>query len=82
MKFSYDDVLYIGDGLVDIPVLERVGCKVTVPNAMKKVKQASDWITTTRGGEGVLLEVVTQLLKAKGIYDNILHDMRRKIYKD
>ena len=81
-ELSYDDVLYIGDGLVDIPVLERAGCKVTVPNAMKKVKEVANWITTTRGGEGVLLEVVSELLKAKEIYDDTLDDMRRKIYKD
>ena len=79
-NFDYKDVLYIGDGFVDIPVMEKVLVSVSVPNAHPEVKDASDIVTNKSGGEGVLVEVAQNLLKAKGIYDKVFEKMRREIY--
>ena len=77
---KYDDVLYIGDGFVDIPVMEKVLVSVSVPNAHPEVKEVSDIVTNKSGGEGVLVEVAQNLLKAKGIYDKVFEKMRKEIY--
>tara|TARA_B100000029_G_scaffold179934_1_gene177523 strand:- start:4708 stop:5247 length:540 start_codon:yes stop_codon:yes gene_type:complete len=79
---NYGDVLYIGDGFVDIPVMERVGFSVSVPNAHAEVKELADFVTKKSGGEGVLVEIVKYILKSKGIYDNVFEKMRKDIYGD
>ena len=77
---DYKDILYIGDGFVDIPVMEKVGISVSVPNAHKEVKELADFVTQKSGGEGVLVEVVKHILKSKDIYNHIFEKMRKEIY--
>jgi len=79
-NLDYQDVLYIGDGFVDIPVMEKVGFSVSVPNAHLEVKEFADFVTQKSGGEGVLVEVAQYLLKSKGIYGSVFKKMRNEIY--
>jgi len=79
-NLDYQDVLYIGDGFVDIPVMEKVGFSISVPNAHLEVKEFADFITQKSGGEGVLVEVAQYLLKSKGIYEHVFKKMRNEIY--
>ena len=80
-KLSDKEVAYIGDGLIDIPILSRVGFPCTVPDAHSKVLSVSDFITTKRGGHGAFREVVELILTSKGIYDKIYDKMQKQIYK-
>ena len=77
---DYKDILYIGDGFVDIPVMEKVGVSVSVPNGHQEVKDLADFVTDKSGGQGVLVEIVKHILKSKGIYDSIFQKMRKDIY--
>ena len=77
MKLTYNEIAYIGDGIVDIPVLEIVGVPISVPNAHRLVKSKSIYTTKTKGGEGVLQEVVEMILKSQNRYDNILEKMKK-----
>ena len=79
-NIDYKDVLYIGDGFVDIPVMEKVGFSISVPNAHLEVKEFADFVTKKSGGEGVLVEIAQYLLKSKGIYDQVFKKMRNEIY--
>jgi len=81
-NLEYADVLYIGDGLVDIPVMEKVGFSITVPNAHSEVKDQADFITKKSGGTGVLVEITRYLLQSKGIYEQTLLKMRNQVYND
>ena len=78
---EYKDILYIGDGYVDMPVMEKVGFSVSVPNGHTEVKEMADYVTEKLGGQGVLVEVVQNLLKAKGIYKDIFKKMKKHIYE-
>jgi len=80
-KLSDKEVAYIGDGLIDVPILSKVGFPCTVPNAHEKVLSVSDYITVKRGGDGALREVVELILKKQGIYDKIYDKMHKQIYK-
>jgi len=79
-NLDYQDVLYIGDGFVDIPVMEKVGFSISVPNAHLEVKEFADFVTQKSGGQGVLVEIAQHLLKSKGIYEDIFKKMRNEIY--
>ena len=76
-----DEVAYIGDGLIDIPLLERVGLSCTVPDAHQKVLSISDYITQKKGGDGAFREVVELILTSKGVYNSIYEKMSNEIYK-
>ena len=73
--------MYIGDGLIDIPVMEKVAVSVSVPHAHYMVKDLADHITESSGGDGVLREVVEWVLKAQGRHGDVLEKMRKTIYK-
>ena len=75
------DVLYIGDGYVDMPVMEEVGFSISVPNAHDEVKSLADFVTEKSGGQGVMVEVAKYVLKSKGIYDQVFSQMKKYIYE-
>ncbi len=76
-----ENIAYIGDGLIDIPVMLKSGVAISPANAHQPVKDISDYITNKSGGQGVLREVVELILKEKGVYDDALEKMKKKIYK-
>ena len=65
---SLDEVCYIGDDLIDVPVLEAVGFPVAVPNAIDEAKQVSSYITELGGGHGAVRELITMILKVQGAW--------------
>ena len=76
-----EEVAYIGDGFVDMPVLERCGVPVSVPHAPPRVKDLAIYITTTPGGRGVFSEVVQWILTHQGRLEEVFAAMRTDIYK-
>jgi 3-deoxy-D-manno-octulosonate 8-phosphate phosphatase (KDO 8-P phosphatase) len=68
-----EEVAYVGDDLVDLPVLATVGFAVTVPNARLEVRERVHYITQTYGGDGALREVIEILLKAQGKWDDLVN---------
>lgn len=59
------EVAYIGDDLLDIPVLKRVGFSASVPTAMPEAKKAAMYITKKDGGKGAVRELCDMLIAAK-----------------
>lgn len=66
-KISPAEVAYMGDELMDLPVLKAVGFSATVPDAVPEVLDAVHYVTRRSGGEGAVREVVDALRRAKGI---------------
>ena len=75
------NIAYIGDGIIDLPVIEKSGLSFAPPNSHSLVKEAADVITTKSGGTGVLREVVEFLLNEQGRYSQVLESMREDVYK-
>jgi 3-deoxy-D-manno-octulosonate 8-phosphate phosphatase (KDO 8-P phosphatase) len=67
-------VCYAGDDLIDLPVLQRVGLAVSVPNADPLLPERVDWVTQRCGGEGAVREICDLILRAKGLYDRFLDE--------
>ena len=63
-----DEVVYIGDDLIDIPVLRMVGLSVCPKDAPEEVKKETDYISSCDGGKGVLREITEAVLKARGLW--------------
>ena len=71
-RLKDEEVAYMGDDLVDLPLLRRVGLSVVVANAHDAVKSNVDWITKRGGGGGAVREVVDYLLKAQGKWSKLI----------
>ena len=71
-RVAPEQVCAIGDDLMELPLLRRVGFAVAVPNAVDEVKQASHYVTRRDGGRGAVRETVELILRAKGLWDQVM----------
>ena len=71
-KLSAEQVAYVGDDVVDLPVMSKVGLAICVQNGHAFVKQHSHWVTDAAGGQGAGREVCELLLQARGKLDDML----------
>lgn len=63
---------YVGDDLVDIPVMLRCGLSVAVADAHYTVRHVAQWVTPTGGGRGAAREVCDTVLYAQEKFDAIM----------
>jgi 3-deoxy-D-manno-octulosonate 8-phosphate phosphatase (KDO 8-P phosphatase) len=68
-----EQVAHIGDDLLDLPVMTRVGLSIAVSDANDAVKDYADWCTKTAGGQGAVREVCDFIMQSQGTFDNILN---------
>lgn len=75
-----NEVCFIGDDIIDIPILEKVGFAVTVPNAPKYISNYSHYTTLLEGGKGAVREVIDLLIESRGDFteqlDKLLSELR------
>ncbi len=64
-----EQVAYVGDDVVDLPVMRRVGLAIAVADAHELVLKQAHWHTQRPGGRGAAREVCELLLRAHGRYD-------------
>jgi 3-deoxy-D-manno-octulosonate 8-phosphate phosphatase (KDO 8-P phosphatase) len=63
---------YMGDDVVDLPVMRRAGLAITVPAAPELVKAHSHYTTTREAGRGAVREACEFLMRAQGTLDAAL----------
>ncbi len=78
---SDDEVAYIGDGLIDLVLLERVGVPISVENAYSMVKESAIYVTEAQGGWGAFREAVDWILKGQGTFTSTLSNLRNDLLK-
>ena len=66
------EMAYVGDDLPDLPAIRCVGFGAAVANAVEEIKRAADYVTTRKGGEGAVREVIEYILKKTGRWDCVL----------
>lgn len=71
---DWGEVCYVGDDVVDLGVLKRVGVAVAVVNGIDEVKAVADYVTRLPGGQGAVREVVDLILKAQEKWTTMLKD--------
>lgn len=72
---TLDEIAYVGDDVVDLPVMRQCGFAVAVANARDQVKAEAHYITAHRGGEGAGRDAIDFILDAKGILNDCIEKM-------
>jgi len=65
LEIPLEQVVHVGDDLNDLPLLQAVGCPMTVPNGMPELKDAACYVTMRSGGDGAVREICDLLLTAR-----------------
>jgi 3-deoxy-D-manno-octulosonate 8-phosphate phosphatase (KDO 8-P phosphatase) len=73
-----DQTSFVGDDIVDIPVMRRVGFAVAVKDAVKEAKRIAHYVTREKGGRGAVREVCDLILKAQGHWQDVERKYRMK----
>lgn len=70
--YKKEEIAYIGDDLIDIPVYKKVGLAIAVNDAAPEVIKNADFTTFACGGQGAVREAIEVILKAQGSYENLI----------
>ena len=68
LGIDLEEVAYMGDDILDLPILTRVGLSSTVSNADPEVLKRVDFISQNRGGEGAVRELCELILKSQNLW--------------
>ena len=71
-----EHIAFVGDDLVDIPLMKKVGLSVAVADAHETVLEYADMVTAAQGGAGAVREVCEAILKAQGLWEEVLARFR------
>lgn len=77
LKLSDEQIGYVGDDLIDLPVLLQVGLPMAVRDAVIEVRQAALLTSSFPGGHGAIRELIEFILKAQGKWDSLLQEYCR-----
>jgi 3-deoxy-D-manno-octulosonate 8-phosphate phosphatase (KDO 8-P phosphatase) len=71
---SDNAVAYMGDDLLDLPVLTRVGLSAAPADAAAEVASRVHWVSTADGGRGAVREFIEMVLRAQNRWDKVLRE--------
>jgi len=75
LSIHAEQVAYVGDDVIDLPVMNQVGLAIAVQDAHDFVKKTADYITLLKGGQGVAREVADLILDAQFDLNLLYNDM-------
>jgi 3-deoxy-D-manno-octulosonate 8-phosphate phosphatase (KDO 8-P phosphatase) len=73
-SFTLDQIAYVGDDVIDLPVMRVCGLAIAVANARDQVKAAAHYITPNAGGQGAGRDAIDFVLQAHGILDQCIEE--------
>jgi len=73
-KFSLgdDEIAYVGDDVVDLPLMRRAGLSFAVADSPDEVKSYATAVTKNKGGKCAAREIIELILKARGLWDKLI----------
>ncbi|OQX80943.1 MAG: hypothetical protein B6D56_03885 [Candidatus Omnitrophica bacterium 4484_70.1] len=71
-KVKEEEICFVGDDVIDLALMKKVGMGVAVKDAHFEVKKGAKYVTAKKGGEGAVREVVDLILKGKKLYKKVL----------
>ena len=76
---SDDEIAYVGDDLIDIPIMEKVAFPIATNNASPPCKKVATYITKKNGGDGAFREAVEWILSEQGRLDSVIKSLQEKV---
>lgn len=73
-----EEIMYFGDDLPDIPVMEICGCGVAPCDAVEEAIEAADFVSTKPGGKGCARQAIEMTMKLQGTWELDVQDYKRK----
>jgi 3-deoxy-D-manno-octulosonate 8-phosphate phosphatase (KDO 8-P phosphatase) len=73
-----EQVAYMGDDVVDLPVLARAGLSAAPADARDEVRALVDWVSQARGGDGAARDLIEVILRAQGKWEAVLREYVRE----
>ncbi|MBI3018422.1 MAG: HAD hydrolase family protein [Deltaproteobacteria bacterium] len=74
-KLKDEEVCYVGDDILDLPILMRVGFSAVPSDAVPDVKKYVDYVAKRKGGEGAVREVIDLILEGAGVKKKLIQDV-------
>jgi 3-deoxy-D-manno-octulosonate 8-phosphate phosphatase (KDO 8-P phosphatase) len=68
-----NEAAYVGDDVVDLPVMRNCGLAIAVANAREEVKDEAHWVTWNSGGNGAIRDALEYILKAQGRWKQVVN---------
>jgi len=78
LNITDEEVCYVGDEVIDLGVMKRVGFAVAPSDAKKQALEAAHWVTEKAGGKGVARELAEFILEAQGKWDKFCEKVMSK----
>jgi len=78
-KLSDNQIAYLGDDMVDIPVMELVALPIAVANATPDIMELAKHVTKVKGGDGAFREAVEWIIDKQGRTEEVYIKMREKV---
>ena len=69
---TLDEIAYVGDDIIDLPVMRKVGFAIATANARPQAKAAAHYITPNPGGQGAGRDAIDFILNSRGILDQTI----------
>jgi 3-deoxy-D-manno-octulosonate 8-phosphate phosphatase (KDO 8-P phosphatase) len=67
-----EEVAYVGDDVIDLPIMRRCGLAIAVANARPQIKEMAHYQTASGGGEGAGRDAVEYILQAQGTLEKVI----------
>jgi 3-deoxy-D-manno-octulosonate 8-phosphate phosphatase (KDO 8-P phosphatase) len=72
-KLKDDEICFIGDEIIDLPVFEKCGFSAAPADAVAEIKAAADYVCKKSGGRGCVREVINMILKSRGLWQKAVN---------
>lgn len=77
LNLSYEQSSFVGDDVVDLPVMNKVGLSITVKDAHPLVKEQAHWQTPLDGGRGAARNVCELIMQSQNTLDEQLNSFSK-----
>lgn len=71
---TLDELAYVGDDIIDLPVMRKVGFAIATANARPQVKAIAHYVTPLPGGQGAGRDAIDFLLNARGVLESTIEE--------
>ena len=69
---KFEEMAYIGDDILDIPILKMAGFSATSENGVQEVKEIVDYVSNRKGGDGAVRDIIEFILKSQDKWQDVI----------